>query len=97
MVGITLQSQQGKKPVFPKLQSVCPDRWTSSGDECSLHASNVGEGVTTAAKGEHKENVWESDGSKFKAKVGATICDKRKWAISNGIQWDGVSNYNQCT
>jgi len=98
MVGITLQSQQGNKPVFPKLQSVCPDRWTSSGDTCTLNTSNDGDGVTATAKGEHNENVWAAENTTtFQAKVGATICDKRKWAISNGIQWDGVSNYNQCT
>jgi hypothetical protein len=24
------------------------------------------------------------------------ICAKRKWALSNGIEWDGVSNYPNC-
>jgi hypothetical protein len=24
------------------------------------------------------------------------ICNKRVWAKSNRIQWDGVSNYNKC-
>jgi hypothetical protein len=24
-------------------------------------------------------------------------CAKRKWAINNGIVWDGVTNYNGCT
>jgi hypothetical protein len=26
-----------------------------------------------------------------------TRCAKRKWAIDNGIVWDGVSNYNGCS
>ena len=97
MVGITLQSQQGNKTVFPKLQNACPDKWTSSETACVLDGSNDGEGVTASAKGAHWENVWENDAALFKAKAGATVCDKRKWAISNGIQWDGVSNFNQCT
>ena len=25
-----------------------------------------------------------------------TICEKKKWANSWGIQWDGVTNYNKC-
>ena len=25
-----------------------------------------------------------------------TICDKKKWAVKYGVQWDGVSNYNKC-
>lgn len=101
MVGITLQSQQGNKPVFPKLQNACPDRWTSSGTACVLNSSNAGDPankITAVVKGTHSEHVWDSsDLANFKPKEGATVCDKRKWAISNSIQWDGVSNYNQCT
>ena len=25
-----------------------------------------------------------------------TICDKKNWAKSNSVEWDGVSNYNKC-
>ena len=25
-----------------------------------------------------------------------TTCNKRSWAITNGVQWDGVTNYNKC-
>jgi len=27
---------------------------------------------------------------------GTEMCSKKKWANSNGIIWDGVSNYNDC-
>jgi hypothetical protein len=96
LVGITLQSQQGNKPVFPKLQNVCPDGWKVTPDSCSpnpLNAGDAGHVVTDVSMGEFYSNVWETS---FKRKEGASICDKRKWAINNGIQWDGVSNYNQC-
>jgi hypothetical protein len=26
----------------------------------------------------------------------AAICNQRNWAVSNGIEWDGVTNYNGC-
>ena len=98
MVGITLQSQQGNKTVFPKLQNACPDRWTSSGTACVLNSSNAGvPAIAAGNKGLHAEHVWDSsDTTNFTPKIGATTCDKRKWALSHGIQWDGVSNYNQC-
>jgi hypothetical protein len=27
---------------------------------------------------------------------GSTLCENRKWAIKNNIQWEGVTNYNHC-
>lgn len=96
MVGITLQSQQGNKPVFPKLQNVCPDGWTKTSTGCTLNPLNAGSptAVTNASMGEFSDPVWSSS---FERKADVGVCDKRKWAVSNGIQWDGVSNYNQCT
>lgn len=96
MVGITLQSQQGNKPVFPKLQNVCPDGWTKTSTSCTRNPLNAGSptAVTDLSMGEYSAPVWSAS---FERKAEATVCDKRKWAVSNGIQWDGVSNYNQCT
>lgn len=92
MVGITLQSQQGNKPVFPKLQNVCPDGWKVTSTDCTLP---TGATLTAASMGDFSANVWDAG---FKRKTAdPSICDKKKWAVTNGIQWDGVSNYNQCT
>jgi hypothetical protein len=30
------------------------------------------------------------------AKYGSTLCANRKWAITNNIYWEGVTNYNDC-
>jgi hypothetical protein len=33
----------------------------------------------------------------FSNAVFSNICNKKAWANANGVQWDGVSNYNKCT
>jgi hypothetical protein len=97
MVGITLQSQQGNT-IFPKLQNACPDGWTTRPDGCTLSLRNDGvehHKITPSNMGHTSEKIWEGTRD-YVWKEGATICDKRKWALINAIQWDGVSNYNQC-
>ena len=99
-VGISLQAKGTTDP-FPKLQAPCPDGWGQDvSGRCLLGAVNKGTPtvLTGTSLSASDEVAWSSvDSTKYTVNPTATICDKRKWAIANGITWDGVSNYNQCT
>jgi len=98
-VGIALQNQ-GKNEVFPKHQSPCPDGWAIDGSTCTFNTNNDGgynSSSTGITSGDPAENVWRDITSgKFTHKPNATVCAKKNWANKKKIQWDGVSNYNQC-
>lgn len=94
-VGMALQ-KQGKKDPFPRLQAVCPDGWAMTDTHCiinSLNKGTVNTQSTSYPMGTNASSVWSPG---FARNPAATLCDKRKWALNNGIAWDGVSNYNQC-
>jgi len=96
-VGIMLQKQGEDKP-FPAQNNPCPDGWgVNEKGNCILPTNDVN--TTTASKlvtAKTDNDIWEKDGSAYKIKDSASICDKKKWANDNVIIWDGISNYNQC-
>lgn len=98
-VGISLQNK-GKTDPFPKLQAPCPDGWGIDTSGCRVNTTvNFGTGnissVNNAFTG--TAGVWMNNtNTNLVGNINATICDKRKWAIGNSINWDGISNYNQC-
>jgi hypothetical protein len=98
-VGISLEKKSTTDP-FPKLQASCPDGWAIDGSGCTVAEINHGN-LSKNSGGTYYESanttVWLPNTSNtFYGNITASICDKRKWAISNGIAWDGISNYNQC-
>ena len=101
-VGVSLQKQD-KNDAFPSLQSVCPDGWagSSNGLGCKMNSLNQGtidvynENIDLRM-GRNATNVWLKNEDVWEFLPKATVCDKRKWAISNSISWDGISNYNKC-
>ena len=98
-VGIALQNQ-GKNEVFPKHQAPCPDGWEIDGDTCKFNSVNSGVyGLTqpTTVPDAIDAPVWTNvSGGNFIHKPNSTVCAKKTWANKKKIQWDGVSNYNQC-
>ena len=84
-IGILMQYQNvGKK--FPLHPTVCPDRWTTpdNGVTCKVDINGYNKG-----KGSGVSSLTTS--------TIPNICDKKKWATTNGVRWDGVSNYNGCS
>ena len=84
LVGIGLLMQkQSINSRYPLQSNTCPDLWTLSSDSknCNVGNTNVG-------------NISVSSISL--SNMGYTTCDKKRWAKTNGIEWDGVSNYNGC-
>jgi hypothetical protein len=82
IMGILLQFQNaGTK--FPLHPNTCPDLWDSSANGLScVNATSDNKGVY------NKNDLVLSEIP--------NICDKYKWANVNGVNWDGVSNYNGC-
>jgi len=101
-LGILLQNQDAATE-FPPKQNQCPDHWTVSGEYCKWETDNFNLGDLStndttgkiySISGDYVEHSTDQNGIKFKSNV--LRCDKKKWANSNGIIWDGISNYNQC-
>lgn len=79
-VGILL-NKHSKNTNWPPTQNTCPDYWTEdTNGTCTVGDLNKGNGTQN-----------NTDGVKD-----STRCEKRDWAITNGIMWSGVSNYNGC-
>lgn len=108
-LGILLQNQDSGK-VFPPNQSTCPDGWgvsvSVSGELfCTMDISGKNNGdlsfnelITTDYSNNYIEKTVQKITNKvdIKFKPEVLVCDKRKWANTHGVIWDGVSNYNQC-
>lgn len=82
-VGILL-NKHSKNTSWPPIQNTCPDYWTE-GDDGVCTADGLNKGIDS-----NGTVVISTDG------VSDIRCEKRKWAIDNGIMWSGVSNYNSC-
>ena len=88
-VGILLQNQDANKE-FPAQANYCPDGWGADSD--GYCAPATGNSPT-----DNSYNIFDisSSGVHYKPK-GVSLCEKRDWAISKGVSWDGVSNFNNC-
>ena len=87
LVGLMMQNlNSGKK--FPLHPTVCPDKWDEITD------SN---GITTECKKNGQNIGKESSANSIVLSTVPNICDKKKWTISTGVRWDGVSNYTGCS
>ena len=81
-IGILMQFQNsGMK--FPLHPNVCPDKWTidSTSTEIKCDVPNP------------NPNNYSGP---LQLSTYPTICEKKKWAKTNNVNWDGVSNYNGC-
>ena len=92
---------------YPSIQNKCPDNWEVQTDgKCVVNKNNINLGTSSffgnlIASTPTVPNIIDAiiennDKKTVTWKQDALRCDKKKWAIQNGIMWDGVSNYNQC-
>ena len=87
-VGILLQNQDANKE-FPAQANYCPDGWgVDSSGNCDPATGNL--------PSDSSYNIFTANSGKYKPVEGVSLCDKRNWAISKGVSWDGVSNFNNC-
>ena len=86
---------------FPGSQDMCPKLWTTdtSGNcknpiDTSLNRLTSFPQLTPGLVSDGfnpNDSKWETyDGAKN------AICGKKKWANTNNISWNGISNYNSC-
>lgn len=88
---------------FPETQSMCPKNWNADNNgNCIKPASGTTNYLTTIPTNTpgylSGGNGFNSNDPKWENYLGAknAICGKQKWANSNQLSWDGVSNYNSC-
>jgi len=93
---------------FPPIKNQCPDNWImDSSGYCMIPSSDSGlcgkvskcnfNGTNPNTYGISKsgdrinfeDTAWVQSGT-------SSRCTQRSWANSLGIQWDTVTNYNQC-
>lgn len=91
-----------KTKPFPETQAICPKNWTNTDGNCMNPAAGSLNRLTTIPTTtpgySSRVNGINPNDEKWSSYLGAknSICGKKKWADSNGISWDGVSNYNSC-
>lgn len=102
-IGIQMRNKV-KTAVYPPMIASCPDYWDLSTDlsGCIIPKQtqkNSGNALTLpSTPGFYPDShgnscinfndpAWASNGNK--------TCAKQRWANTNGIVWDGVTNYNQ--
>jgi hypothetical protein len=96
-------SQQKTIDEFPKLRASCPDFWqVESGDAGKVYCVKPSTGSPNSGPEEVLTGAKGVDGDKFDtndagwAAAGNAVCGKQKWANSQGINWDTVTNANFC-
>jgi len=88
-IGITMTSAK-KQQVFPSIQNLCPDGWTSDNlGYCTQPLNTLSPNRLPAGNtGNTISDILNYTGG---------ICGAKQWASKNSINWDGVTNYNgQC-
>lgn len=103
-LGWTMSKQTAQND-FPKIQTTCPDFWgidNSSGKPLcvrptsdQINYGNKDELTDIPDGGKTDDGKFDFTNAGWSA-FGSAICGKKKWADSNGIRWDSVTNYNNC-
>jgi hypothetical protein len=107
-IGLQISNKKNSTATFPPLANLCPDYWnvSSDGKSCLVPSSgkNAPNKDVSTASGYSKTDInknaiapqidftnagWTSGGN-------SATCAQKKWANTNGIMWDGVTNYNRC-
>lgn len=104
----SIMSSAKTNVVFPPAANVCPDNWTATATGTCTAPAAGGEGANIGALTASSANVSASGagasavlsidpaGVAWAASGKSSICGKKSWADSNGVMWDGISNYNSC-
>lgn len=80
---MTYTTYAAKFAKFPPILNKCPDFYTLDGDTCMRPASYP---VTAP------DNFYVGESSEFSDTKSNSLCKKKKWAKTNSITWDGITN-----
>lgn len=87
---VFFMKQTNSDVVFPPVVSRCPDYWDHD------RSGVGGDGVCKNTFGMKKDNVKIPDQDFSKYDNGSSgKCSKKKWALTNRVMWDGVTNDTQ--
>jgi hypothetical protein len=89
---------------FPPSQNACPDYWTETVDNngkivCTIDQRNQGTFTSTSSTPGYNasnQTINFKDPGWGNTDNSSATCSLKKWANTNYILWDGVSNYNGC-
>ena len=91
-----------KTTKYPKITTTCPDNWTPSNATaglCTVPGSNKYNNITvpTNAPGYVTSTSMNFSDSNWSASGLNPTCAKKKWADTNDIKWDSVTNAAYCS
>lgn len=111
-MGVITKYYSTENTLYPSMANTCPDAWAvTSQNTCTVPQSgalnsgslyndstNVLNIDANNTKGYNSANneinfsdntIWAGDGK-------SALCNKKRWAATYGVAWDGVSNANMC-
>ena len=101
MMGIAMHKKD-EDAVFPTYATDCPDGWGIEENGCKVPSTDFQnypmypEMLEDARFKGPGKIIEENEPGLLSFSKNATICDKKTWANTIGVSWDGVTNYNKC-
>ena len=96
-VGVIMLYTNNNSLVYPPTSSTCPDYWSYSNSKCTSNGTNLGTVSATGPVTASGTDFSFSPTDDYFTKNGVSkTCGQKRWAVTNGVVWDGVSNYNKC-
>jgi hypothetical protein len=100
---------RNKGAPFPPIANPCPDYWNVNSDgKCSATIKSATDNTfynigtlsmplnTSDTAPYATNNIFDPKNVKWAASGKSAICAQRDWSLQNGIEWQGISNYNGC-
>ena len=94
---------------WPEMKGSCPDTWVNTGktqngkQQCMVghNSPNTGKdniAVTNPESGATIDGItiYAYNAPFYQFEKDVAKCDLKVWADTHGINWDGVTNYNNC-
>lgn len=102
ILGVLMSYTKNNKLIYPPSYSTCPDYWENKADNTCNIPSNINKPTgtyenTTSTPGfttgniDFKSGAWNTLYSSTKKE-----CALKKWSNKYNVEWDGISNYNDC-
>lgn len=107
-IGVFLIGDDTTQVTFPPHSNQCPDYWEVNGDGAcvipgtnDVNFGNAGTAVGFVKKEDDGITVDDSYPQPDLTNTNIsfenrTICEKKRWANTFDVVWDGVTNYNKC-
>jgi hypothetical protein len=102
-VGIQMSNKSSNISVYPPAAQPCPDYWLQSADPTKpgcvippVGQTNTSSTFSNVNTPGFSGNIINFNDPSWSRNGATATCNQSTWASKNGIQWDGVSNFNGC-